>query len=457
MTGFVAESVESPNRAATSARFTDLPSPVWVPVLLTFQIGCQIALLGLSSPTARPVLRVATFGVSLLMLCLLPPRTRPHPSSTWALAALGILLLGFIHPDRNSFLAGIAQIGIYLSILAPIWWVAGLRMDARSLRLVIITMWLFYTASAAVGVLQSLFPGRLQPALSPVVEAIGPALLEGHRITLSSGESIYRPMGLTDLPGGAATGGLYAVVLGIGILLCERNLLWRAAAFVGMLSGLYCILLSQVRSILIMSAICLIALCTLLAWRRAWMLFQTAIITVGLVGLTGVAAALAIGGESVVARLNTLVEEDPATVYYHGRGFYLHYMLAEQLWEFPVGAGLGRWGMINAHFGDDSPLKEPLWAEIMWQGWLYDGGMPLMIIYAAAVFVAMMFAWRASRNIATSLGLWGAVILAYNVGALAVTFNNPIFLTQAGMEFWLLNACLWGAWWQQRTAGGRLA
>jgi len=181
---------------------------------------------------------------------------------------------------------------------------------------------------------------------------------------------------------------------------------------------------------------------------------QTALVTLALVLLAGVAAALAVGGESVTNRLKTLTEDDPATVYYHGRGFYLHYLLVEQIWEFPLGAGLGRWGMTNTYFGGANPLNETLWAEIQWQGWLYDGGIPLMLVYAGAIAMAMWVALKASRAISSSLGQWATVILAYNVGALAVTFNNPIFLSQAGMEFWLLNACLWSAWWQQKQMQG---
>ena len=42
----------------------------------------------------------------------------------------------------------------------------------------------------------------------------------------------------------------------------------------------------------------------------------------------------------------------------------------------------------------------------------------------------------------------GAVVFAYDVGALAITFNYPLFIGQGGMEFWLLNAALF-------TAAGR--
>jgi hypothetical protein len=38
------------------------------------------------------------------------------------------------------------------------------------------------------------------------------------------------------------------------------------------------------------------------------------------------------------------------------------------------------------------------------------------------------------------------MVFAYDVGALAMTFNYPIFISQSGLEFWILNACLFGAW-----------
>ena len=38
------------------------------------------------------------------------------------------------------------------------------------------------------------------------------------------------------------------------------------------------------------------------------------------------------------------------------------------------------------------------------------------------------------------------VVFAYDVGALAMTFNYPLFIGQSGLEFWILNACLFAAW-----------
>jgi hypothetical protein len=37
------------------------------------------------------------------------------------------------------------------------------------------------------------------------------------------------------------------------------------------------------------------------------------------------------------------------------------------------------------------------------------------------------------------------LIFAYNIGAIAITFNYPLFIGQGGMEFWLLNSSLFVA------------
>ena len=47
-------------------------------------------------------------------------------------------------------------------------------------------------------------------------------------------------------------------------------------------------------------------------------------------------------------------------------------------------------------------------------------------------------------------------MLAYDVGAVALTFNYPLFIGQGGMEFWLLNAALFTAAVRRPSApGGR--
>jgi hypothetical protein len=167
----------------------------------------------------------------------------------------------------------------------------------------------------------------------------------------------------------------------------------------------------------------------------------------GITIVVGAAWAVTIGGETVTERLRTLIEEDPQTVYYQNRGHFLEYTFRYALPRWPFGAGLGRWGMMNYYFGTaDDPQSEPLWAEIQWTSWTYDGGAPLMLAYVVAIGIALWQSWKiGARRDNGDVGLWGAVIFAFNIGCLAVTFNYPIFMGQAGMDFWLLNAALFAA------------
>jgi hypothetical protein len=103
--------------------------------------------------------------------------------------------------------------------------------------------------------------------------------------------------------------------------------------------------------------------------------------------------------------------------------------------------------MTNVYFADDSnPASYPIWVEIQWTGWLLDGGLPLILVYSFMVILACVVAGRIALQRTTGdLPLYAAVILAYNIGVLALTFNYPVFIGSGGMDFWLLNAVLFAA------------
>jgi hypothetical protein len=103
--------------------------------------------------------------------------------------------------------------------------------------------------------------------------------------------------------------------------------------------------------------------------------------------------------------------------------------------------------MINDYFGDKfNPLTKPLWAEIQWTGWLYDGGLPLIIAYTGALLMACYTVWKIAMNPKIeTLQIWAGIVLAYDVGAIVITFNYPLFNSQMGMEFWLVNTALFVA------------
>jgi len=350
--------------------------------------------------------------------------------------------LEFFHPDGAGLLAGLASVMMKLAVLAPIWMPRTATTPSR-VQLLITILWLFYAASAVLGVLQAYFPGQFQPPLSAVLAVKG-ARLVALEIELASGERVFRPMGLTDSPGGAAAAGLYAVVLGTGILLSPKPPFSgaRVVAVGGMVAGLMCLYLCQVRSLLVMAAVCTLTLMALLAisgrvTRLLGLLGAVSVIVPGAFAL-----ALAIGGKSMLARMNTLVESDAGTVYYTHRGHFLEYTINNELPLYPLGAGLGRWGMVYKYFGEST---HPLWAEIQWTAWLFDGGVPLILLYVSAILIASWGCLKlvlGQKGADPSLSLWAAVILSYNVGAIAICFDYAAFDGTGGVEFWLLNTAV---------------
>lgn len=420
-----------------------------VPVFICLLIFCQLALLLEAIAPLRVVIRTLSFGLSLLLLVLVPGRTLKHPALPFVLGALGVTALNFFNPGTVSPIAAAAQLGIQLSIIAPLIWVTRLSIDPKTFRRTLALLFLFNAASAGVGVLQVYFPGRFQPALSSAVQVHGEAYARSLEFETASGERVFRPMGLTDTPGGAATGGFYAVLLGGGFLLSSRRGLVRALSVGGILLGLLSLYLCQVRATAVTLLVCLLAMAGVLA------LSGRLVRLTALLGVVGGAAVLAfgwavmVGGDAVLTRWSTLFEARPEEVYRSNRGHFLEGTFELLLPEYPLGAGLGRYGMANAYFGDNSDPEYPsLWAEIQWTAWVYDGGILVTLLYPLGLLATLWWVLRIARrkdDLGGEFWLWGSVIFAYNLGALALTFSYPFFLSQTGMEFWLLNAALFGA------------
>ena len=420
-------------------RLDRLPWPLY---FIWLVLACQIAILFLGNTPLRLPLRIANYGSSLLLLFLLLPKYQTHPALKLLKWAPLVLAVGLIHPDHNSYSAGCGQICLYIAIYGPLAWVAGCRPSQKVFERVLFALWIFNAASAATGVLQVYFPGKFQGATSEIIAAKGTFQHGAANVMLADGSTVSRPFGLTDTPGGAATGGLYAIVLGIGIFLTEKKLFLRSLAAGGMLVGLFAIFLSQVRVDLVMAFVCTIVLITVLGRRGDWGNLAGLGMVLGAVIVLGGAWAFAIGGKQTIARFSTLTDSNPTDVYSANRGFFVSDLIYNEIPRRPFGAGLGRWGMMNAYFGNNTPQ---LWSEIMWTGWLYDGGLPLILLYSSAFFSALWFAWHLAVVRTDRLGLWSGVVFAYNMAALAGTFVFPLFVVQSGLEFWLINACLFSA------------
>ena len=421
----------------------------WVPAFIVFQLACQLALIS-GVGGARVLVRMAAFGASLGLLLLLRGRGSAHPASGPAVIALAVLGICIFHPDTRGVVPGAAQVGLYAAVLAPLFWVPRLTsIDMKSLRRTVLILWGFHTISAGIGVVQVYRPGMLQPPLSAVVQSKGKGYIESLKITTATGQRVFRPMGLTDVPGGASISGLYAVLLGVGFFLTRRTPGALAASLSSIALGVACLYLSQVRALVVMTAISLIAVGGILIWRRD--VKRLSMLGVGVIGMivAGYALAVNMAGTAVTQRMATLVQNRPGQVYYENRGRFLEDALTRTLPNAPFGEGLGHWGMTATYFGGGAPAKD-IWVEIQWAGWIVDGGAPLLITYLLTLAVALLATWRIARMRppgpeAHDLPFWAAIVMAYSLGSLALTFSYPIFLSQSGMEFWLLNATLFAA------------
>jgi len=411
--------------------------PGWVYAYLAIEIGCQLALLSPELAPARVFFRSAAFGTSLLFLFLTPSTGMrvSHPARLMAGFAVIILSLSAFNPSGGAPLAVVAHWSLYFAVLAPLFWVSRLRLPEETLGRLLVALWIFHTISSGVGLLQVYFPGRFQPALTTFITEKQMLM-----IRLASGEWVPRPMGLTDTPGGAAASGLFAALLGIGVVLTRPFRFAPAMGFLSMTMGMACLYLSQVRAALVMLGICFVVVVVILGVSgrisRAFWSLSFGVVVV----LLGFRLAFDVGGDTVTSRLSSLTQYDPTTVYQNNRGFMLEDAFLNVLPKYPLGAGLGHWGMMNVYFG--SP-EDYIGAEIQWVGWMLDGGIPLMIVYSVALLTTIYHAVRTSlRGVGGRFGAWAAIIAAYDVGTFALCFSYAPFVGSAGLEFWLLNAVL---------------
>ena len=155
--------------------------------------------------------------------------------------------------------------------------------------------------------------------------------------------------------------------------------------------------------------------------------------------------AVAVGGDSLVDRFSGLVDDGVVRTFQDERGAFLTYTLSELLFEYPLGAGLGRWGMMHVYFGDPSMWQAPpIHVEIQPTGWLLDGGMPLWLAMGGAIATGLRASYRAAVH-ATRLDAGvghGDPVPADRAADMCLT--GPAFNTQLGIQYWAFTAALWG-------------
>ena len=426
----------------------------WLEYFVLVQVLWGVLLFVPGSQAYRIYIRGFPFAASLIFLAACMRSSGADsgaPGARWILASLALMVASLVHP-ATWFMSGAAQIVFQLSIAAPVFWTARNWLTAERLERVLLLVLCANFLSAAVGLLQVYYPETFMPpefsrlALRLNAEIVGSLTYIG-----ADGREIVRPPGLSDIPGGAAISATITALLGFAFATRaqadhKRRLLFLAASVV----GLTVVYLTQIRSMLVMICICMIAAGAVrLRYGRvahtAWIAGSAAALVIA-----SFTWAVAVGGDSVVDRFQSLLEIGVVQSYQENRGIFLTYTLQELLYEYPFGAGIGRWGMMSAYFGESANWQyPPLWAEIQLTGWLYDGGIFLWTCYAGAVASATYHTYRIAGSRDTHLSDLATMVLTVQVLIIGLCFTGPVFNTQTGIVFWLLSASVYGA---QRTA-----
>ncbi len=389
----------------------------------------------------RIVFRALPYVSSLVLWVWLLVVTRPLGKNTVShyllAAALVILAVSvFVHPATIPG-AGMAQLVYQLTIAGPFFWVKRLPVNLARLQKLIWIMFICNALSTAVGALQIYYPDTFMPkdfTSGLTEEYINSMTFEG-----TGGQIIIRPPELTDLPGGAATAAIITAFLGLVLMSQSKTkLLPRVCCVVLTLTGLFVLYLTQVRSyfldLVIMTAVVVFFR---VVKKRVYSAAQILVFASVLV-IAAFTWAVSIGGAQVSERFTGLAEQGLIESYEQNRGNFVTATFEQVLPYFPLGAGVGRWGIINQYFAQSSPLSS-LYAEIQLTGWAYDGGWPLLLTYSGAIVVTVVgllrLAWRARGS---QWEMVTQIVLCVDLLVTIQVFAGPSFNTQSGILFWFL-------------------
>jgi hypothetical protein len=416
-------------------------------VALQFLWGALVFLPG--AQDYRGYIRALPYLASLGMLGLFGVLRRHEPfarGSGLVIGALLLLVLNLLHPSTQ-LNAGVAQCIFQLSIAAPLFWAHKTMRSAREFERLLVMMFLLNAASAGLGVLQVYFPERFMPAeFNSLGIEMNQYYVDGLTYLGPDGRLIVRPPGLSDQPGAAATAGAFAAILGLGLLLRRRTPLVTLGLLASIAVGFAAIYFSQVRSTLL-ATIAAWSLLTVVALQRgrlaraAWVLGVGAALVVG-----SYVWASSVGGESMVRRFDTIQGTGAIAAFQSGRGIFVRQTVGELLDQYPFGAGVGRWGMMNNYFASRSDYgSTPIYVEVQLTGWLLDGGLLMWLLYGGALLVTMWIVYRDTSSRDLLLSEAAIIVLAMNAFVLVLTLVAPVFNTQLGLLFWTMTACLHGA------------
>lgn len=400
----------------------------------------------------RLPLRMAAFGVSLGALAWwlkehVKKKEEKHPAARWLTWVVIWLTLMIAHPTTNGLVAGLAQMMFYLAVIAPVFWVPRLVSTPNQLKRLLWILLFCNGVNSMVGVLQVYDPAHWMPQELTSIYVAKENYLMDLTYKNGQGQMVFRPPGLSDNPGAVSSAGVLAATTGLFFLISKIGW-WRRGIVFGLsFVGIMAVHLSHSRtSLLIVVGVVMtyVTLVGLLQKRffKAFLLLGIASLVLGL----ALFYSVQFGGEAGYKRIATLFEDEPAKVYYNNRGNQFRYALDVSFWKYPLGAGLGRWGMISFYFSDKNNPNSPLlWSELQFPSWLYDGGWLMIVLYGIALIVSVKFDLLLVMR-ATDVGVidYAPMVLAINLGVIASMLGTTPFTTQVGMQYWFLAGAIFG-------------
>lgn len=404
----------------------------------------------------RTVTRVAGYGVALVALAAVLSSGRrgtgrAFPARPWLAVMAAWLVLNILHPLSNSPLSAAAEAGLVIAVFSPGLWVDRLAITPRRLARLLALIFLLCSASTVVGILQFYYPGRFDPPNMMIESMVDADVFASLFYETADGRRVLRPCGLSDSPGAAAGSGSIAFLLGLGLALRPGARWWfRLLCLPPAAAGMAILYFSQVRQGLIVTVLSAMLMGGLFALRGEVRRVLTLAAAGAALFVVSLLWALRSGGEGVIGRFRALFEGGSVVeTYYANRGHFVETALFGWLPKYPVGAGLGRWGMSYVYFGRRLPADMPggaLYAEENITAWVFQGGIVMLFLAFGALTVAMVNLVRITRTTPDrDLATLGAVITAMCASVLVSVFGFVPFVAPSGLVFWLLAAALHAA------------
>jgi hypothetical protein len=429
----------------------DLQRWSWAEVFVAIQLLLGLVFFLPGAQSYRTVVRALPYivsGAALIYYFRRGTGERLPACSNWLIASLALLAVNLLHPTTH-WLAGIAQVVFQVCIAAPAFWMGrAVRSEAHLMRV----LWVLFVASAlssVLGILQVYYPATFLPReFSALAQSLNPAAIRSLTYVGADGREIIRPPGFSDMPGGASVAGLTTMILGLALAVRrEQRVITIAGCLIAAALGMTALYLTHVRSLSILAVASGGVFC-LLRFRQGRAIDGAVTLIAGVLLVVGAYAwAVAVGGQALSDRFIPLVNDGVFRAFDENRGVFLRYTLAETLYDYPLGAGLGRWGMMNVLFGDPTLWEAPqIHVEIQPTGWLLDGGVPMWLLYGGAIVVALRASYRvAARAASSSLQDAATLVLCMQLTIFGLCFTGPMFNTQLGILFWAITGGLYGA------------